>query len=58
MGTITSLARKEKLAKIDDMLIQRINEVEESRNNLADEVQSYREEFFANLCRDIFNVKK
>lgn len=59
MGTKVSVAStNDKLAKIDDMLLQRINEVEESRNSTKDNVQSYREEYFATLCRDIFDVSK
>lgn len=56
MGTKISGSRQEKLAKIDDMLLQLINEAEETRTNTIDDVQSYREAFFANLNRDIFDV--
>jgi hypothetical protein len=57
MATKISIAGKDdRLAQIDSMLLQRINEVEQSRNGLA-EGQSYREKYFANLCKDVFDVE-
>lgn len=59
MGTKVSIASGEdRLARIDEMLQQLINEVEESRNNNSlESFQSYREEYFAK-CRDIFDVSE
>lgn len=58
METNGSVARKEKLAKIDDMLLQLIQEVEECRNTVTNKVRSYREEYFDALCRDVINAKR
>jgi hypothetical protein len=58
MGTKVSIeSKEERLAQIDNMLLQRIQEVEANRNDVT-EVQSFREKYFANLCKDVFNAKE
>jgi hypothetical protein len=58
MGTKVSIeSKEERIAQIDNMLLQRIQEVEASKNDVS-EVQSFREKYFANLCKDVFNAEK